>query len=415
MPGLLFPAYQKLYSALSHLERFDKEANFFDNISAIDGFFNEYRNITFVIQASLKHTDYISSYEKNRTRFLKDHWFVEKRNETIKQAPFALVKEVRIVLYLPYGGFTISENSFTVENDEPLEKVFTDIKSILDAVDAHEVCFSVSFSFHEAESNIDLLQRMLNGISSMKEFMDAMDHDVGEQCPLCSQLRAKINELHTADIPLDFLLTNDYTYYPEKDCFDKAERVSMMLSLDGKKVASRQPLSGLTQAKHFNFDGTAFGNFTLMHAMLRTLQPGLDIMPAIMVVFDDDTYDLDAFNATMKTTMYRKLNETARLVETANVTEVCYVSLYAVVALTPDAPRTSHERIAQSTTDILICASVDKELNEKEYVFDGTCMERIEYVAHIMKNGLKRELGASAINLSPIKRAFKAKKSSVPE
>lgn len=195
MPGLLYPAYQKLYSALSHLERFDKEANFFDNISAIDGFFNEYRNITFVIQASLKHTDYISSYEKNRTRFLKDHWFVKKRNETIKQAPFALVKEVRIVLYLPYGGFTISEKTFTVENDEPLEKVFADIKSILDAVDAHEVCFSVSFSFHEAESNIDLLQRMLNGISSMKEFMDAMDHDVGEQCPLCSQLRAKIKEL----------------------------------------------------------------------------------------------------------------------------------------------------------------------------------------------------------------------------
>ena len=73
MPGLLFPAYQKLYSALSHLERFNKESNFFDNISAIDSFFNEYRNITFVMQASLKHTEYYGAYEKNRDKYLVDH------------------------------------------------------------------------------------------------------------------------------------------------------------------------------------------------------------------------------------------------------------------------------------------------------------------------------------------------------
>lgn len=100
MPGLLFPAYQKLYSALSHLERFDKESNFFDNISAIDNFFNEYRNITFVMQESLRHTEHFGAYEKNRDQFLTDHWFVKKRNETIKQKPFELIKEVVITLYL---------------------------------------------------------------------------------------------------------------------------------------------------------------------------------------------------------------------------------------------------------------------------------------------------------------------------
>lgn len=152
-----------------------------------------------------------------------------------------------------------------------------------------------------------------------------------------------------------------------------------------------------------------------MHAILRTLRPGMDIMPAIMVVYDDETYDLDAFDANMKTTMYRKLNETAQVVETANVVEVCYVSLYSAVVLTPDAPRTSRERIAQSSTDFLVCASLDRELNEKEYVFDGKCMENIDYVAYTMKKGYKKGLGISAINLSPIKRAFIAKKNSIPE
>lgn len=409
MPGLLFPAYQKLYSALSLLERFDKESNFFDNISAIDNFFNEYRNITFVMQESLRRTEFFSAYEKNRDQFLTDHWFVDKRNETIKQKPFDLIKEVTVTLYLPFGGFTVSEKKYSVANDEQLESIFTALKDLLCKVDPHEVCFSVSFSFHEAGSDIDLLKRVLQGISSMKSFMEAMERDVGEQCPLCNQLKEKINKIRIADVPLDFLLVNDYTYYPENDCFDKAARVSMMLSLDGKKAATRRPLSGLTQAEHFNYDGTPFGNFTFMHAMLRAIQPGLDIMPAIMVVYDDETYDLDAFDATMKTTMYRKLMETARLVEGQNVTEVCYMSLYSSVPITPDTPRTSRERIQQSTSDILACASIDRALHEKEYVFDGKQMENMKYVACIMKNGMSKQLGVSATNLFPIRCAFEKK------
>ena len=374
MAGLLFSAYQKLYSALSNLERFDKESNFFDNISAIDDFFNEYRNVTFVMQESLKHTEYYGAYEKNRDQFLTDHWFVKKRNETIKQKPFELIKEVVITLYLPFGGFTVSEKKYSVGTDEPLEKVLEEFKALLRKVDPYEVCFSVAFSFHEAGSDIDLLRKVLHGVSSMKAFMDAMDRDIGEVCPLCDQLKERINGIHIADVPLDFLLVNDYTYYPDRDCFDRAGRVGMMLSLDGKKVANRHPLSGLTQSEYFNYDGTAFGNFTLMHAVLRAISPGTDIMPAIMVVYDDETYDLDVFHADMKTTLYRKLMETARLVEAENVTEVCFMGLYSRISITPDTPHTSYERIQQSASDVLVCASVDSMLREKEYVFDGKHM-----------------------------------------
>lgn len=53
MPGLLYPAYQKFYSAISCLERFRKEQDFFENISCLDTFFSEYRSITLVMQKSL--------------------------------------------------------------------------------------------------------------------------------------------------------------------------------------------------------------------------------------------------------------------------------------------------------------------------------------------------------------------------
>lgn len=409
MPGLLFPAYQKFYSALSNLERFDKESNFFDNISAIDNFFNEYRNITFSIQKSLKQTPFFSAYEKNRDLYLTDHWFVEKRNETIKQKPFDLIKEIAITLYLPFGGFKVYEKKYSVANDLPLESIFEELKDQLRKINSDEVNFSVSYSFHEVGSDIELLERALQGVASMKRFMEAMEQDVKEQCPLCDQLKKRINDIHLTDVPLDFLLVSDYTYYPEKDYFDKAERINMFLSLTNKKVANHQPLSSLTKAEHFNYDGTAFGNFTLMHAILRTICPGGDIMPVIMVVYDDNTYDLDAFHTTMKTTVYRKLMEAARLVDEQNVAEICYLSLYSTTIIEPDTPRTSRERILQSKSDILVCASIDRELHEKEYVFDGKYMESIEYIACIMQHGPSKQLDISATNLFPIRCAFERK------
>ena len=128
MAGLLYSAYQKFYSALINLDRFNKEGDFFSNISCLDAFFSEYRNITFAMQASLKHTKYFGAYEKNRDIYLKDHWFVDKRNETTKQAPFQLVKELNITIYFPYHGFTILDKSLSDENDTPLESVFDELK-----------------------------------------------------------------------------------------------------------------------------------------------------------------------------------------------------------------------------------------------------------------------------------------------
>lgn len=409
MPGLLYPAYQKLYNALNSLDRFRKESNFFDNISAIDNFFNEYRNITFVMQASLKHTDYFDFYEKNRGQYITDHWFVDKRNETIKQKPFRLIKEITITLYLPFGGFRVCEKKYSVENDTPLYDLLSELKKMLAEIDSHEVCFSVSFSFHEEGSDIDLLEKVMHGIASMKRFMAAMEQDIGEECALCNQIKREIDKFSFINVPLDFLHTNDYVYYPDKDLFDKAQRISLMMDLDDKKVLSKEPLKYITQPQFLNYDGTAFGNFTLLHVMIQRAQLPGDIMPVIMIVYDDNTYDLDAFAADMKTTMYRKINETAQNIYKHNVSEVCYVALYSKISLDENTPKTSYERIQQATTEFLVCASVDKQLNVKEYVFDKKHLENMEYIACIMENGLSNQLNVSVRNLFPIIQAFKNK------
>ena len=407
MPGILYPAYQKLYSALSSLDRFNKESNFFDNISCLDHFFSEYRNVTFAIQKAVNGTDKESIYIKNRDTFLTDHWFIDKRNETTKQQPFRLVKTIAITFYLPYHGFTAGEKEYTVENDEPIEKICDDIKKEFSEIHEAEIYFSVAFSFHEANSDIDLFDKLSSGISAMTQFMDAMDHDIGEDCDLCKQLKEQIKKMKFSHMPLDMFLINDYVYYPKQDTFDRCWRVTLAISPSNKKVANHLPLNIITQPEHLNYDGTAFGNFTFMHAILRVGHPGMDIMPAIMIVYEDETYDLDAFQSDNKTTFYRKINETAQIIKQTPVREVCLVTLYSVLAQSPNVPMYSKDRIALSTSDILVCASVDNKLNEKEYVFDGKTMEDILYIACVLKNGLSNSLQYSKTNMFPIWKAFK--------
>ena len=409
MAGLLYSAYQKFYSALINFDRFDKEGDFFSNISCLDAFFSEYRNITFAMQASLKHTKYFSIYEKNRDIFLKDHWFVEKRNETTKQTPFKLIKELVITIYFPYHGYSILDKSFSVENDTPLETVFDNLKKFFAEIPDEEIFFSASFKFHEANSSIDLFDKLISGINSMRKFIKAMDDEIDENCPLCEKLKENIAQIKTINVSKDFLLVNDYIYYPKKDFFERGARCSLSMSLDGERTMNRLPISSLINSKYFNYDGTVFGNFTFMHAILRSVKPGMDIMPAIMLVYEDQTYDLDVFHADIKTTVYRKINEVAKLIKIHNIQEVCYMGLYAVLTGDAVAANTSKERIDLSKSDILVCASVDNKLNEKEYVFDGKEMEKPEYVACVMKNGLADKLFVSRNNMFPIWRAFKKK------
>lgn len=413
MPGLLFSAYQKFYSAISCLERFDKEQNFFDNISCLDIFFAEYRNITFAIQAALKHTEYFSVYESNRDKYLTDHWFVDKRNETTKRQPFQLVKKIDITVYMPSDSISLYPLSFTVENDVSLISLKDDIKKFFVNLSCEEVFFSTAFSFFEDGTTTDLWDKLISGIHSMQEFMESMYKEVGEDCALCNQLRDKIQISKFLMVPKDFLLINDYVYYPRQDEFERAGRMAMLLSADGKMVASRRSLKKFVETEYFNYDGTPFGTFVRMHTVLRVISPGMDIMPAILTIYGDDTYDMDVFHADIKTTVYRKITEVAYRINEEDIRQVCFMSLYSYISDIENCPRISKERLTIASKDLLAFMSVDQELNEMEYVFDGDALSDVNYIACVMKNGRKDKLEIGRLNMSPVVQAFKEKKQEV--
>ena len=384
MPGLLYPAYQKLYSALSSLDRFDKEADFFDNIACIDRFFSEYRNVSFVIQSQLRHTPFIDAYESNKK--ILDHWFVDKRNETSKQTPFQLIKTISITVYYPNYSSVVFKQSFSVENDDPLDRIIEKVREVFLKTDSPEIFFSASFCFQEKDKEVDLFEKLFDGISSMLLFMDAMDRAIGERCDLCQQLKDRLGELAIIRIPRDFLLVNDYVYYKKTASFEKGSRFAIGFPNNSNKVADHSPLNEWRNARAFQYDGTVFGNFTFMHATIRCMHPKAEIMPAIMVIYEDDTYDLDAFHSEIKTTFYRKVNEVAEIVETQKVKEVCFTCLYALVHYDKNVEINSKDRVKSSNKDVLICASIDSEMKEKEYVFDG---ENLVPVMDLSPSGMK--------------------------
>ena len=167
--------------------------------------------------------------------------------------------------------------------------------------------------------------------------------------------------------------------------------------------------SSLTESDNLNYDGTPFGNFSLMHAVIQSLNPDTDIMPTFFIIYGDETYDIDTFHANIKTTFYRKINEIAERIEKENIIEVCYTSLYAVVPLEDDVPVLSKERVKTSIKDILVCASIDENLMEQEYVFERDKITSPSYVGYVLRNEKRTELLESRVNMFPIWRAFKTK------
>ena len=104
MSDIIYPLLQKYYNALNSLNSLNIAKNIFESIPLIDNFFAEFRNITFVMQKSFNTEELKEYYTTKREEFLNDNnlrWFIDKRNETVKENPFKLEKEILVYVYLP--------------------------------------------------------------------------------------------------------------------------------------------------------------------------------------------------------------------------------------------------------------------------------------------------------------------------
>ena len=376
---LLYPALHKFYSALSSLEKFEKGSNFFDNISHLDNFFSEYRNITFVLQKSLSKTEYLSVYEKLRDKYLINdvgRWFIDNRNSTVKEQPFDLEKRIIISIYSDEGIYSMPDLVFTIEYDVDFSSIIESLRESFLESGQIEVFFSVEFKFYERGHSKDLFDNFILGIAQMKLLLSGMQQELNENCDLSKELEKRIDLLNFYRVPKDFLFVDDYVFYCKNENFEKASRMALTI---GNKI----PKAPIESLDIYYPNGDVFSKFEFMHLIIFQMQNRL--MPTCMIVYSDNTFELNSFESSIKTSVYRKFNEIAKRIDVDNIVNILFVTEMYVYNLKDVEDLDSQEKVEHATNEILSFYMIDKQLSIKSRSYDTKKINDFEYIISIQR------------------------------
>jgi len=396
--GLLYPALHKFYSALSSLEKFEKGSNFFDNITHLDNFFSEYRNITFVLQKSLAKTEFRSVYEKLRDKYLINDvgkWFLGKRNSIVKEQPFDLEKRIVISIYSGNSIYSLSDLIFTIENDVDFSSIVESLRESFLNSGQIEVFFSAEFIFYERGQTKDLYDNFIFGITQMKLLLSGMKKELNKDCVLSEELERRIDKMNFYQVPKDFLFADDYVFNCKYENFEKASRTALTIGHE----KHRPPIENLDR---YYPNGDILNKFELMHLVIFQMQNRL--MPTCMIVYSDNTIELNSFESSIKTTVYRKFNEIAKRIEKDNIVNILFVTEMYTYNVNDIKNLDSQERVKHAKNEILTFYMIDNQLSIKSHIYDTKKVNDFNYIASIMHaNSIEQELPAF---MNPVKLEF---------
>ena len=321
---ILIPFLQKVYSALKHLDNFSVSNDFYDNISDFDGFFSEYRSSTLVLQTSLGGNNN-PTYQKNLKEFLlKDEqlskWMNDKRVGSVHKQPFNLHKHLQVVVYSTISSEIILEKEYTIEYDESFEKLQKELISEFEKQNPVEVNFSLVYFFTEEDKKVDAFNLSMKAIKAMMAFMVAMYKDLNIQDSTCATLLEKNIELAHSIDGKTFTFIRDYYYLVQKQQFIGGEILESNIPYYKMPVGRIYENFGV---KRQLYDDFAF--FVSMHSQIY-LKQHQHIMPTFFVKYADDSIAIVSFDATLRTTFYRKINEIALKVKNEEIEAVYYVT-----------------------------------------------------------------------------------------
>lgn len=381
---------QKYYSALKSLDEFGRYGDFFDDVSNLDKFFSEFRNVTFVIQKNLKTEENNKIYRELCDAFLTGDtlkWFINTRNKTTKERPFELKKELFIDVYLPQGIYRLQDSHLVVDVEASFNEALDYIRStFFEKLGLQEVFFTSRIMFREADDIHDLYPKISDGIAQMNQFLKELGKRFPCDCQICSALKKKIETL-TYNIQFKELnFRCDYTLERNKEVVE-GERAAMYFPMEDGRVVQPSEL-------RLTLDNPIFGNskgcirelflrFANMHTAIFRMQDH-NIMPVFMLVYDDQTYRMIPFAASVKTAFYRTVQEIINIRDFQEVTAVfwcgeCY--MYDVEQFSMINEKSYSDRIHNAQKEVLSFAVMAKGSGEINISLDESRIDDMEYVA----------------------------------
>ena len=390
---IIYPALQKYYSALKALNEFGVNNDIFDDISNLDIFFSEFRNITFMIQKGIESDEQLNLYRLLRDEHLLNNelkWFIDIRNKTTKEVPFELKKELKIKLYTTKGVMEISDQSLVIDYQESFEIALNFLRKMMsDFHIENEIHFSIEILFTEFGLSVDIYPKILFGINQMNIFLNEFSKVYPCTCANCELLNSKIEILIRDVLSKKVRFVNDYSLGKE---LIEGEKVEMYVSNSNDSLTHISNLrstleNSIYQGLNLNlFD--LFKKFITLHITIFNLSQG-NILPNFMIIYSDNSFRKIVFVATTKATLYRKvqdiveLNDFQEIIAIFTCGEFYTFNLEDQVELNKMA---SNERAILAKSEILSFSMLDVDGNEMTIFFDEKEITDNNYVITTIKN-----------------------------
>lgn len=398
---ILSSALQKYYSALKSLDDFGHTGSFFDDVARLDGFFSEFRNITFVIQKHLETEKNKKIYETLRSDILTGEtlrWFITTRNKITKEKPFPLQKELVIDIYLPHDTFRLKSDDLIVDFDETFKEALDVVKAVfIDKLNLIEINFSAELRFTESGSDVDLYPKIKNGIIQMDLFIDKIQEAFPCNCDGCVYLTNITKPIYEKLLFKNLHFIRDYAFEVNKELI-VGDNIGMYFKCDNSDFMTfsdiRIPLTGdiyYDEVRHSTFD--MFKKFISMHSLIFKLQKH-QIMPVFMIIFSDETYQLFPFIATTRSTFYRNVNEIIDTVDFDDVVVVFYCGeffSYSPERFSEVGQKPYSERSEMATSERLVFRMLLNQGDEWSISLDESKIDDLQYVADQIHNIQKIE------------------------
>lgn len=407
------PIFQKYYNALRSINELKTTNNFFDNISFVDNFFSEFRNITFVLQKQLKTPEEKALYDELRLKYLDNDvmkWFVDVRNEVLKEHSFELKKNVTVNVYGVVKEKNIISETFTVEdNDLSSLEIENKIKNELLKINTKqpELFLTIKYSFLNKDEELNLYEIIKKGLNIMHNFLNEFEEKTKNKCKSCNNLKKAIHDKNIEFSTKRMELITDCSYDVKNNkliFYDKADVLygtkNNNFLIDEKRISLKD---NIFSSKNNNIE-EFFVSFILEHTWIYILQKK-HLMPTFVIIYNDMTYNLDSFFAFTKATFYRKINEISKMIKEQDVIAIILVrELLTYYSQNSDIYNQTYEqRIKNSTNEYLSFTIIKEDKKERSVNLDTNNIEDMSYVLNSIQ---KNNNSFFDITLQPIREAF---------
>nr|MBP3259213.1 hypothetical protein [Bacilli bacterium] len=405
--------YQKFYSALKNLDSISIENNFFDNVSFFDNFFNEFRSITFTLQAEIDNDkNLLNKYQTLKEKYLMNKimkWCNNTRVDVTHKRPIQLNKVIDVDIYyidktssaIHYDFDIAIDDTPQKEIEKEITKKFTEINTT-----APEIYFTINYNFYDKKENINIFENINEILENMYKFLEEFCETLEINCKNCTLLKEKTTEKLNNIIAKKLELQLDGVFNTKTKKIEYGSYATIFFADSNGKVINmpRTKVNGNILLHGDNINDY-FLSFIIQHVLLYVLQEK-HIIPTFYIFYDNGTFTIKPFMFNNKASIYKEISLIAKSIESDKIIAVFLVNeMYGYRNI--DTMKLPYEkRIKYSNVEYLSFSMIDKDLNEKYYLIDTKNLNTEDDAQRILKNLKKYETYSIMSALLPIKISF---------